>query len=835
MLVFVNYDLRITYPFFNVYRDFNMSITKLKSYQLYTKCDPKKFNFSSTAELEERLSALGQDRALSAVDIGINIQSKGYNIFCLGPEGTGKTSLVKRVLIEEAKSRPTPDDWAYVYNFDEPYKPHALNFPAGSAAEFAKDIDKLVETLSLSVPAVLDSDEYKAGLNIIHEKYKQNREDYIKILQKKAKGKSVSLLHMPVGLVVAPTKNGEVLSPEAFDELPEEEKKQLIEDLNQMQEEIENTAQDLPAWEDKQRKETNELRQKFLKIAVKNPIDELHLKYKGCKPANDFLKRMQKFILTNVDEFLPDNDTSNSGEGGDDPLSALFSRIKQPEEDKFAKFKVNVIVKNEKGSGAPIVHLDHPTQGNLVGKVERIQQYGALLTDFTLIKSGALHQANGGFLLIDARKLLVQPYAWDSLKRALASKNIKIEAPSEETTFTTISLDPEPIPLNVKVILTGDEELYDILTERDPDFSDYFKVEADFGVLMDRTPENEVEYAKLIGSLSKKKKLRSLNKQAVAKVIEYSSRLAEDSQKLTAHIASIGDLLREADYWARKSKANQIGKNHIEQAIQAQIYRSDRIKQAMLEQIDKGTILMDIKGERVGQINGLVVYNFSRTSFGKPARITTQVRIGKGEFVNIEREVEMSGPIHTKGVLILSSLLANRFAKDSPLSLSASIVFEQSYGGVDGDSASSTEYYCMLSAISNIPIKQSIAVTGSINQFGEVQPIGGVNEKIEGFFDVCDHSGLTGDQGVIIPRTNVKDLMLRDDILNAVDEGRFHIYAVDTVDDGIEILTGKKAGKPDKHGRYPKNTVNCAVQDGLDYLYKRYVRFAKETHGCLGR
>lgn len=835
MLVFVNYDLRITYPFFNVYRDFNMSITKLKSYQLYTKCDPKKFNFSSTAELEERLSALGQDRALSAVDIGINIQSKGYNIFCLGPEGTGKTSLVKRVLVEEAKSRPTPDDWAYVYNFDEPYKPQALNFPAGTAAEFAKDIDKLVETLSLSVPAVLDSDEYKAGLNIIHEKYKQNREDYIKILQKKAKGKSVSLLHMPVGLVVAPTKNGEVLSPEAFDELPEEEKKQLIEDLNQMQEEIENTAQDLPAWEDKQRKETNELRQKFLKIAVKNPIDELHIKYKGCKPANDFLKRMQKYILTNVDEFLPDNDSSNPGEGGDDALSALFSRIKQPEEDKFAKFKVNVIVKNEKGSGAPIVHLDHPTQGNLVGKVERIQQYGALLTDFTLIKSGALHQANGGFLLIDARKLLVQPYAWDSLKRALASKNVKIEAPSEETTFTTISLDPEPIPLNVKVILTGDEELYDILTERDPDFSDYFKVEADFGVLMDRTPENEVEYAKLIGSLSKKKKLRSLNKQAVAKVIEYSSRLAEDSQKLTAHIASIGDLLREADYWARKSKANQIGKNHIEQAIQAQIYRSDRIKQAMLEQIDKGTILMDIKGERVGQINGLVVYNFSRTSFGKPARITTQVRIGKGEFVNIEREVEMSGPIHTKGVLILSSLLANRFAKDSPLSLSASIVFEQSYGGVDGDSASSTEYYCMLSAISNIPIKQSIAVTGSINQFGEVQPIGGVNEKIEGFFDVCDHSGLTGDQGVIIPRTNVKDLMLRDDILNAVDEGRFHIYAVDTVDDGIEILTGMKAGKPDKHGRYPKNTVNCAVQDGLDYLYKRYVRFAKETHGCLGR
>lgn len=813
-----------------------MTITRLKSSQLYTKCDPKKFKFSSTAELEERLSALGQDRALSAVEIGINIQSKGYNLFCLGPEGTGKTSLVKRVLHKEAQNRPTPDDWAYVYNFEEPYKPCAISFPAGTAVEFAKDIDKLIENLSVTIPAISDSDEFKAGINIIHEKYRQYKEKYIKLLQKKAKGKSVSLLHMPVGLVVAPVKNGEVLSPEAFDELPEEEKKQLIEDLNQMQEEIENTASDLPQWEDKQRGEINDLREKFLKMAVKKPIDDLHNKYKGHKQANDFLRSIQKYIVNNSEEFLPSQDNSEAGaDAAEDPLSAIFSKIKQPEEDKFAKFKVNVIVKNEPGSGAPIVHLDHPTQGNLVGKVERIQQYGALLTDFTLIKSGALHQANGGFLLIDARKLLLQPFAWDSLKRALASKTVKIEAPSDETTFTTISLDPEPIPLKVKVILTGDEELYELLSERDPDFSDYFKVEADFGVIMDRTPANEIEYAKLIGSLSKKKKLRSLNKQAVAKVIEYASRLAESSEKLTAHIASIGDLLREADYWARKSKANQIGKNHIEQAIDAQIYRSDRIKQAMLEQIEKGTILIDVSGAKVGQINGLVVYNFSRASFGKPSRITTQVRIGKGEFVNIEREVDMSGPIHSKGVLILESLLANRFAKFSPLSLSASIVFEQSYGGVDGDSASSTEYYCLLSAISGIPIKQSIAVTGSINQFGEVQPIGGVNEKIEGFFDVCVRQGLTSEHGVVIPRTNVPDLMLREDVLKAVDDGKFHIWAVDTVDDGIEILTGLKAGVADKRGVYPKKTVNRAVQDGLDYLYKRYVHFAKETHGCLGK
>ena len=593
-----------------------MAISKLKSDELYKKCDPHKFEFTTTAELEERLSALGQDRALSAVELGINIKSKGYNLFCLGPEGTGKTSLVKRILVKEAKERPTPQDWVYVYNFEEPHKPIAISFAAGDAPEFAKDIDKLIEEFSSSIPAVLDSDEYKAALSIIREKYKQKKEEYIRLLQKKAKGKSVSLLHMPVGLVVAPVKNGEVLSPEAFDELPEDEKKSLIDDLNMMQEEIENAAQDLPEWEDKQRRESSLLREKFIKVAVKNPIDNLRHKYKGHKQVGDFLKAVQKNIIENIEDFLPNGGNENGNQGeGEDALTALLSRMNKQEEDKFAKFKVNVVVKNEPGSGAPIVHLDHPTQGNLVGKVERLQQYGALLTDFTLIKAGALHRANGGFLLIDARKLLLQPYAWDSLKRALASKTIKIETPSDETSFTTISLDPMPIPLDVKVILTGDEDLYEVLSERDPDFSDYFKVEADFGVLMDRTEENELEYAKLIGSLSKKKKLRSLNRQAVAKVIEYSSRLAEDSEKLTAHIASIGDLLREADYWARKSKANQIGKNHIEQAIDAQIYRSDRIKQAMLEQIDKGTILIDVEGERVGQINGLVVYNFSRNSF----------------------------------------------------------------------------------------------------------------------------------------------------------------------------------------------------------------------------
>lgn len=811
-----------------------MAITKLTSEQLYRKCDAAKFDFTTTADLEERLSALGQDRAICAVELGINIKSRGYNLFCLGPEGTGKTSLVKRILEKEGKQRPTPDDWAYVYNFDEPHKPIAVNFPAGAVAGFAKDMEEFAYAMEHDLPEAVKNELYEEQLSVIREKYQEKRNDYVKVLQKKAKGKKVSLLHMPMGVVVAPMKNGEIISPDVFDTLSDDEKNEIMADLNAMQEEIAQHQDDAPGWEEKQTEEIKKLQEKLVKDAIKKPINDIKQKYRGNKKVAEYLKAVQNYILENIPSFVPNYDQDSKPQTEEEPMAGLLSQLKnQQEEDKYSKFKVNVVVKNVPDSGAPIVLLDHPTQGNLVGKVERIQQFGALITDFTLIKGGALHRANGGFLLIDARKLLLQPYSWDSLKRALASKEIKIEAPSEDTSFSTISLDPQPIPLDVKVVMTGDAELYDLLSERDPDFSDYFKVEADFGMIIDRTDENEVEYAKLIGSLTKKKNLRSLNKQAVARVIEYSSRLADDSEKLTAHVSSIGDLLKEADYWARKSKASQIGKNHVDQAIKSQIYRSDRVNRAMLEQIDKGTILLDVKGERVGQINGLVVYNFTRNSFGKPTRITTQVRLGRGEFINIEREVAMSGPIHSKGVLILQALIANRFAKRSPLSLSASIVFEQSYGGVDGDSASSTEYYCMLSAIANLPIKQSLAVTGSINQFGEIQPIGGVNEKIEGFFEVCKYNGLTGKQGVIIPRTNVVNLMLREDVLEAVENGQFSIYAIDDVDDGIELLTGIPAGKADKRGRFPKGTVNYMVQQSLEEYYRDYVKFAKETHGAV--
>ncbi len=801
-----------------------MPVKPLEPQFLYKTCEIEDFDFNSTAELKDKLSPIGQDRAISAVKFCIDMGSK-YNMFCLGPEGTGKTSLVKNILKEAAEERPTPNDWCYVNNFDEPHKPKAISFPAGKAAPFAKDIDELIAELQVSIPAAFEGEEYRNRLNVIESKYKSKRGEYFEELQKKAKGKNVSLLRMPVGLVVAPMKDGEILSPEAFDALPENERKELMAELNQMQEELEAAVKDVPKWEKDQREEIKKLHTEVTNFAVQHLIKDLKKKYKESKPAVAYLEELYRDLLDNVDEFLEEE------EEAEDSIQSAMNKAMGGGKKDYRHYQVNVLVKHEENEGAPIVFLDHPTHANIVGRVERQQQFGALLSDFNLIKSGALHNANGGFLLIDARKLITQPFSWDSLKRAIRSKEIKIESPGDDSAFSTVSLDPEPIPLDIKIILIGEAGLYYLLASNDPDFSELFKVEADFCSTMPRTKEAELEYAKLVASLSQKKGLRSLNKNAVARVIEHASRLAEDGEKLTAHIASISDLVKESDYWARQANSNIIGRRHVEQAIEAQIYRSDRVRESMQEQILRESVFIDTTGEKVGQINALVVYELGRICFGKPSRITCQARIGKGEFIDIEREIDMSGPSHSKGVLILQSIIANRFAKETPLSVSCSIAFEQSYGGVDGDSASSTEYYCLLSAIADIPIKQTVAVTGSVNQFGMIQPIGGVNEKIEGFFDICKSRGLTGEHAVVIPKSNVKNLMLRSDVIEAVKAGKFTVYAVETVDEGIEILTGIPAGARDEKGEYPIGTVNRKVEARLKQLYKKSAAFASEFEG----
>jgi lon-related putative ATP-dependent protease len=532
----------------------------------------------------------------------------------------------------------------------------------------------------------------------------------------------------------------------------------------------------------------------------------------------DHLNQVQEDVVENAEDFLPSADN-----GQQQRMMEAMTGQRHPE---LSRYKVNVLIDNSDTEGAPVVYEDNPTYQNLIGRVEHRAQMGALTTDFSLIKPGALHRANGGYLILDVRKVLTQPYAWEGLKRVLRSEEIKIESLGQQLSLiSTVSLEPEAIPLDVKVALFGDRLLYYLLHQLDPDFADLFKVAADFSEQMDRDPENQKLYAQLIATLIEREELPDFDRAAVGRVIERSARMVGDAEKMTAHMRALTDLLSEAAYWMKQNGRDVVSEADVQEAIDQQIHRVDRVRERIQENILRDTLLIDTEGAEVGQINGLAVLALGDYMFGRPNRITARVRLGKGQVVDIEREVDLGGPLHSKGVMILTGFLSGRYARSNPLSLSASLVFEQSYGGVDGDSASSAELYTLLSAISEIPIKQSFAVTGSVNQHGRIQAIGGVNEKIEGFYDICEARGLTGDQGVLIPASNMKHLMLRRDIVEAVEENRFHIYAVETVDQGIEILTGKPAGEPDAEGEYPEDSVNGRVLNRLQMMAERLQEF----------
>lgn len=804
-----------------------MTVSPLPLEKLYRTCDSELIDFKSTSDLKGMQTPLGQERALSAIDFCINVSSDGYNLFCVGPEGTGKTSLIKHQLLEAAKKMPAPDDWCYVNNFEEPHKPKALRLPAGEGVLFAKDIEKLLEDLQIVIPSAFEGEEYRTRLKVIEEHFNEQKTSYFNELQMKTTGKRVSVLRMPVGLVVAPTKDGEVITPEVFDKLPEEERAEILKDLNATQKELEVAVRDTPKWEKEQREEISNLNAEVADFAVSHLIGTLKTKYRGLKQVIAYLTELQEDIINNVELFFNPEDISDSEEKEDDESgqfspysSSNFNMVKKLSDGPLRRYCVNVMVKNDKKAGAPVIFVDNPTLPNLVGRMERLQQAGSVIMDFNLLRPGALHQANGGFLIMDARDIISHMPAWEALKRSLRSKKIAMDPPGEESSvISTVILNPESIDLDIKVILIGEPDLYHILSENDMEFPELFKIEAHFSSIMPRTPENITKYANLIADLVREKKLRALNRSAVARVIEYSSRMAGDSEKLSTYVSRISDLLKEADYFARSSNSNSIGRNHVEQAIEAKDNRADLLREMMTEQIKRGTIMIESRGKEIGQINGLVVYEFAHFSFGRPSRITAQVRIGKGEVIDIEREVELGGPSHTKGVLILSSFLASRFAKEFPLSLEGSLVFEQSYGEVDGDSASSAELYALLSAISEVPIRQDLAVTGSVNQLGQVQAIGGVNEKIEGFFDICKMQGLTGTQGVLIPKSNVSNLMLRGDVLEAVKAGNFNVYPITTIDEGLELLTGIPSGVMDKDGNYPAGSLNRKVQLKLKDFY----------------
>jgi len=801
------------------------SVKPLDARALYQCCEPEQFAFETTAELEDLTEIIGQPRAVEAVRFGIGIEQEGYNIFALGPAGTGKRSLVRQFFEQRAASEPVPSDWCYVNDFKEPHKPCALRLPPGKGVELRQDMEDLAEELRAALSAAFESEEYQTRRQVIEEGFNERQQEAFEEIRQLARERGLAVLRTPAGFVFAPVRDGEVLSPQEIQELPEEQGKRLEAGVEALQEELQKILRRMPRWQREIRERVRELNRDITNFAVGGLIDEVRQKYTDLPGVVEYLNAVRKDVIENVRDFLAREERQQTARQSTSiPLPASGSQTGPP---SLRRYQVNLLVDHSDSKGAPVIYEDNPTYQNLVGRVEHMAQMGALLTDFNLIKPGVLHRANGGYLMLDARKVLLQPYAWEGLKRALQSRQVRIESPGQMLSLSsTVSLEPEPIPLDVKVALFGAPLLYYLLSARDPDFGELFKVAADFDARMDRNSDNQLLYARLIGSLAHKDGLRLFDRTAVARIIEHSARVVGDAEKLSARMQGVADLLREADYWAGEAGHDAVTAADVQWAIDAQIYRSDRLRERIQEGILRGTILIDTEGAKVGQVNGLSVIQLGDFAFGRPSRITARVWMGKGEVMDIEREVELGGPIHSKGVLILSGFLGARYATYRPLSLSASLVFEQSYSGVEGDSASSAELYALLSAIAQVPIKQSLAVTGSVNQHGQVQAIGGVNEKIEGFFDLCKARGLTGEQGVLIPASNVKHLMLRQEVIEAVAEGQFHIYPIETVDQGIEILTSMAAGEPDEEGNYPEATFNGLVQAQMVKLAEQRAVFS---------
>lgn len=777
---------------------------KIPADSLANCCNPEQFDFKTTAELDDLTDIIGQARAVKAVHFGINIRREGYNLYVMGPSGIGKHSMVRQYLEQKAGAQDRPDDWCYINNFEQPHKPRALRLPHGRGDELRQDMEQLIEELSTALPATFESEEYRNQIQALEEELKEQQEHAFGELAEAAAKQDIKLFRTPSGFAFAPLRNDEVVNPEEFDKLPKEEQERLEQIVANLQEQLETIIQRIPLWRKETREKVKQLNREMAMTAVGHLIAELKKRYADLPSVLEYLDTVEQDIVDNVKDFLKLDEVAEG-----------YSQ-QQTDPKTLHRYKINNLVMNNYGDGAPVVYLDNPTYLNLVGRAEHMAQFGTLVTDFTLLKPGALHQANGGYLLVDAHKLLTHPYAWEGLKRALYSSQVNIE-PLEKmlSLASTVSLEPEPIPLDIKVVVLGDRMLYYLLQEYDPDFSELFKVQADFEEQIARNSENNLLLARMIATLIRKEELLPFHRDAVAQIIDYASRHVEDAEKLTTHMRSIADLLRESDYWARQEERDVVRGEDIRHTIDEQLHRASRVREHIQEAIQRGDIFIDSEGECVGQVNGLSVLTLGNHMFGQPSRITATVHIGEGNVVDIEREVEMSGPIHSKGVLILSSFIASRYAQKHPLSLSASLVFEQNYGGIDGDSASLAELCALLSAICGVPIKQSFAMTGSVNQHGQVQPIGGVNEKIEGFFEVCRTRGLDGQQSVIIPAANTKNLMLHPDVVSAVREGKFSIYAVESVDQALSLLTGVEAGETDPQGNYPEESLNGKVQSRL--------------------
>ncbi len=791
---------------------------RLDPEQLAWRCDPAQLEFETTAQLPELEGTIGQDRAMTAIHFGLGIRDSGFNLFLIGEPGSGRSSTIKKLLKTRAAGEEVPNDWCYVNDFADTTRPKCLRLPVRVGKELHKDVEALVARLAEEIPKIFESKEYEQQKNQIASEYQEKNRQLFQKLEEQANEEGFLLQRSVSGMVLVPLRDGHPISQQDYEDLPDEEKAALDEKGTELQQRLNEVLRRGRDLDKELREATLAMEKEVLLFAVGHLFEELEKKYHEHQEVLEHFEGCKKDILERIDEFRPSQG----------PQISLPGLKQAGQEPSFDRYRINLFVDNSPLKGAPVVYEANPTYFNLFGRIEHIIHMGGATTNFTMIKPGALHRANGGYLILDCREVLFNVFSYEALKRCIRNKEVKIEDMAEQfRLFATVSLKPQPVPLKCKIIMIGTPLFYYLLYRLDPDFRKYFKVKADFDYMMKNTWENVQQYAHFVGAKCREEDLKHFDPSGVARVVEYSARLIEDKEKLSSRFIDIADLIREASFYAEQQGRDRVSAEHVNLAVEAKTYRSNKVEERIQEAIEDGSLLVDTEGEVVGQVNGLSVYLLGDYAFGKPSRVTVRTYLGKAGVVNIEREAKLSGPIHDKGVMILTGFLGDRYAQDKPLALAASVCFEQSYGGVEGDSASSTELYGIMSSLSGLPLRQEIAVTGSVNQRGQIQPIGGVNEKVEGFYAVCKAKGLTGSQGVIIPVQNVKNLMLKEDVIAAVREGQFHVWAVSTIDEGIEILTGTPAGARQEDGSWPEGTVNQRVDQRLLEMAEAIRRFGK--------
>ena len=797
-------------------------------------CDPAILPFETTADLAPLLGTVGQERAVSAIEFGVEIGDSGFNVFVAGPPGSGRNSTARSYVEEAAKRQAVPNDWVYVHNFDDAYRPNAMRLPAGEGNKLARRMDDLVEAARREIPRAFESEDYERRRNDILTRLQQRQQSIYGQVQEEAKARGFSIEVTPAGVVTVPLVEGRPLSPQEYEQLPQEVREDLERKGEELRTRLEQTLHEGRKLEKDATEQLHSLEREVALFAVGHLFEEMRATYREQPDVLQYLRKVQEDIPEHLADF---HGGPHEGAQTHEGLPAVLAGLGGAgREEHLSRYKVNVFVDNSETKGAPVVSEHNPTYYNLMGRLDYQARFGAMTTDYQQLKAGALHRANGGYLLLDALDVLTSFLAWDALKKALQTGEARIENLGEQfSAIPAATLRPEPIPINCKVVLIGNHQIYYLLYHLDEDFRKLFKVKADFGPDMDRSHEHILRYAAFIARQVQERGLLHFQKRAVARVVEYGSRQVDDQTKLTTLLADVADLVVESSHWARKRGHELVSEEDVAQAISHKEYRSNLVEERIEEFIENGTIMIDTEGGRAGQVNGLSVIDLGDYYFGKPSRITVRTALGGGGVVNIEREIKLSGPIHSKGVLILSGYLTGQYAQDYPLALSATVTFEQTYDEVEGDSASSAELYALLSALSGLPIRQGIAVTGSVNQYGQVQAVGGVTRKVEGFYEVCKAKGLTGEQGVVLPEANVKNLMLKPEVVQAVREGKFHLWSVSTVDEGIELLTGVAAGELRPDGSYPQGSVHERVDAKLRAYASRIKEYGAGARRAEGQ